>query len=216
MKLFLPRPDRYSRGDRKRAIQEVVDGTAHDQSYYIRLVAAILIAVCAIFTDSIPTLIASMIVAPLAQPILAMGLGVAALNIKLLLKSLGMLVISCLITLGLASIITTIFDGENIVDKFISFNGNRDVATIVAVIAGAIAAYGIIQPKIAATITGVAIAVSLVPPLAASGIGFASNRIGFGVDAAILFGVNVVGIILGSMLMFIMYGLGREYRKQQK
>jgi uncharacterized hydrophobic protein (TIGR00271 family) len=206
----------YSRSDRRRAIKEVIDGTAHTQSYYIRLIAAILIAVCAIFTDSIPTLIASMIVAPLAQPILAMGLGVAALNAKLLAKSAGMLVISCLITLGLASIITTVFDGENIVDKFISFNGNREIATVVAVIAGAIAAYGIIQPKIAATITGVAIAVSLIPPLAASGIGFASNRIDFGVDAAILFGLNVVGIILGSMLMFTAYRLGKEYRKQQK
>lgn len=197
---------------KQQAIADLLDKTTHDGDYYVLLVGSSLIAIGAIFTDSIAVLIASMIIAPLASPILALGLGLISGKWRLTLRALVLLIGSCVVALAIAATVTAIFGNDRTPDHFISFNSNRHIAVAVAAVSGAIAAYGMIKPKVASAITGVAIAVSLVPPLVATGVYYAAGDSRLGLDALILFLLNVAGIMLASMVTFWWFGMGREYR----
>lgn len=194
------------------AITSIIDKAKRDNDYYVLLIGSICIAIGAIFTDSIAVLIASMIIAPLASPILAMGLGIVVGSKKLIARTSVMLIYSCIIALAIAVVVTLLFDKDRTADRYITFNGNHIIAIAVAVVSGVIAAYGTIKPKVSGAITGVAIAVSLMPPLVATGINFAAGDNSQGFDAGLLFLLNVAGILVASIVTYACFGMRQEYR----
>lgn len=213
---FLYEPKPFTKESRQRAVNDLLANTRYDRDYYILLLGAILLALGAIFMDSMVVLIASMIVAPLAYPILALGLGIAARDLRLIGRSIGVLLFSVAIALGLSIGLTVLFGGERVANKYISFTGNGEIAMAIAVVAGAIAAYGLMHSRVAGAITGVAIAVSLMPPLVASGVGVIADDSGLAYSAFTLFLLNIVGILLASAVVFTVAGVGRAYRSRAK
>lgn len=211
--LYQTRP--FSSESKRNAVVELLDASIPDRDFYLLLIGAAALALFGIFLDSIAVLIASMIVAPLAYPILALALGLVAGDIRLASRSAGMLLISLVIAIALALLGTFLF-GDIAVDRvFISFTSNQVIATLIAIIAGAIAAYGLVRPKVGGAMTGIGVAVSLMPPLVATGIGIAEKNTDLANQAFVLFLLNVGGILLGSILVFLMFGLGRHYKDQQ-
>ena len=159
--LFVTRP--FTAESKRQAIRELTDAAEPNRDFYLLLIGAAFLAVCGIFTDSIPVLIASMIVAPLASPILALGLGIVLRDARLSLRSLGTLLIATTLVPGFA-MLPTVLIGHTQVDRvFISFAADPLITTLIALVAGAIAAYGQVRVKVGAAMTG--IAVSLLPPL---------------------------------------------------
>lgn len=61
-------------------------------------------------------------------------------------------------------------------------------------------------------ITGVAIAVSLMPPLVAVGIGLASQDADLTGNASAIFGLNVLGILVASIAVFSMVKMRKVYK----
>jgi uncharacterized hydrophobic protein (TIGR00341 family) len=201
---------------KRRAIEDLIDTASHSKDFYVLLIGAVVLAIGGIFADSIPVLIASMIVAPLAYPILAIGLGITVGDLRLVGRVALLFGFSCFVALGIAMLAAVLFDADRVKDVYITFTGNRYLAVVVAVVAGAIAAYGMIRPKVASVITGVAIAVSLMPPLVATGIGYASGDMALARDAAVLFLLNIAGILTASVVVFAMLGMRKEYKKVRK
>ena len=199
---------------RQRSIQELLSNATHGRDFYVLLIGAVLLAIGGIFADSIPVLIASMIVAPLAYPILALGLAIAAGDSRLLLRTAFFFLFVCLISLLLAMLATVLFAEIRVKDVYVTFTTNHYLAFAVALVAGAIAAYGTLRPKVATAITGVAIAVSLMPPLVATGIGIASQDSELAKDAAIIFVLNVLGIVAASVVVFSVAKIKEIYGKK--
>ena len=209
---FVSRP--FSAEHKRQAIAEVLDKTVPDRDFYLLVMGAVLLAVCGIYLDSLAVLIASMIVAPLAYPILGLGLGIVVSDGRLIARTAGMLVISLLIAVAGASLIT-FFIGDLRVDPvFISFESNLYLATAIALIAGFIAAYGLVRSKVGSALTGIGIAVSLMPPLVATGIGFLDPKDFSSAQTFIIFLLNVAGILVGSMAVFVMLGFYKIYRRE--
>ena len=198
---------------KRRAIEDLIDTSSHSKDFYVLLIGAVVLAIGGIFADSIPVLIASMIVAPLAYPILAIGLGMTVGDWRLVGRVAMLFGLSCVIALVIATVATVLFDADRVKDVYITFTGNRYLAVVVALVAGAIAAYGMIRPKVASVITGVAIAVSLMPPLVATGVGYASGDTALGMDALIVFLLNIAGILAASIVVFNVLGMRKEYKK---
>ncbi len=208
--LYTPRP--FSEEIKRNAIAELLGDAIPDRDFYLLVVGAVAFALCAIFTDSIAVLIASMIVAPLASPILALGLGITVGDARLMLRSLGMLVVSLVAAIALAWIGTLLFGYVRVDPVFISFGGNLYIATLIALIAGAIAAYGFVRSKVGSAMTGIGIAVSLMPPLVATGVGIADMDYAFATQTFTVFILNVVGILVASAIVFALFGIQKEYR----
>jgi uncharacterized hydrophobic protein (TIGR00271 family) len=152
-----------------------------------------------------------MIVAPLATPILTLGLGITAKNGKLMWRAFWLLCSSSVIALAIAMGLAIAFGHSRVTDHLISFSSNRIDSLVVAIVSGAIASYALVKPKVVGAVTGVAIAVSLMPPLVATGIGLAPGG-ATAADAFVLFLLNVAGILVASVAVFSWLGLGRAYR----
>lgn len=211
---FLYTPRQYSRESKQQAVVELLDNTVPDRDFYILVIGAIILATCGILIDSIPVLIASMIVAPLAYPILSLSLGILSRNGKLLLRSLSMLVISMALAVVLAGFFSLFVKSYfGAVERvFISFFPNLFFDLLIAIVSGAIAVYGLIRPKVGSAMTGIGIAVSLMPPLVATGIGLFDSSNDLAVRAGTIFLLNVLGILAGSMLAFLLFGVYREHQ----
>jgi uncharacterized membrane protein len=76
------------------------------------------------------------------------------------------------------------------------------VHILVAIVAGLASAFALVKPKLSETIPGIAISVSLVPPLAVAGIGLSVFDFTIFKGALGLFVINVIGVIIASSLVF--------------
>lgn len=77
---------------------------------------------------------------------------------------------------------------------------------VVGVAAGAAGAYVTVKPRALAALPGVAIAVTLVPPLAATGILLQHGEHRLARGAALLLLTNLAAILLAAMLVFLAAG----------
>ncbi|MCB1012342.1 MAG: DUF389 domain-containing protein, partial [Microthrixaceae bacterium] len=76
----------------------------------------------------------------------------------------------------------------------------------VAVFAGAAGAYATVDPRVSSSLSGVAIAVALVPPLAVVGITLEQSDYESSLGALLLFSTNVVSIVLAAVTVFVLMG----------
>lgn len=211
MALLFHTREALSHETKKQSIHELLNNSQPDGDFYLLLLGAAVLAIGAIFTDNVVVLIASMIIAPLGYPILELALGIVARSWHTIVRAGSVLLVASAVTLLIAALSTFVVP-EVAPDKYINFTGHRITAFIVAVVSGLIAAYGMIKPKVATVVTGVAIAVSLLPPLVAAGINYANGNITIGYDAMIMFLLNVGGILCASIVVFWLFGMGRVYQ----
>jgi len=211
--VYDPRP--FSAESKQRAIRELVEDTIPDRDFYLLVIGAILLAVCGIFLDSIPVLIASMIVAPLASPLLLLSMGLAVGDRRLVARALAMLCVAMILAVvlaGGASIGAARFFGISPQRVLISFSPNYFFDIVIALVSGFIAAYGLMRTKVGAAMTGIGIAVSLMPPLVATGIEIAALNRSLAEGAFTIFVLNVLGIVLASVFAFALFGFCSEYK----
>ena len=208
--LFVTRP--FSAEQKRTAVRELLDAALPDRDFYLLVIGAALFALCGIALDSVPVLIGSMIVAPLAAPILALALGVAVDDMRLAWRSLVTLVVASLVAALLTAFAANFFPPFAINGTFISFVAHPFYDILIALLAGAIAAYGHMRVKVGGAMTGIGIAVSLMPPLVAAAV--ALNRLNMVLvqESAIIFLLNIGGILLGSLAVFLCFSLKEHYR----
>jgi uncharacterized membrane protein len=92
---------------------------------------------------------------------------------------------------------------------------------LIALAAGAAGAYATVDKRVSASITGVAIAVALVPPLGVVGVTLTTSNYGDAVGAFLLFMTNLVSIILAASVVFVLTGFAvigrlRENKERMK
>ncbi len=210
--LFEPRP--FSEESKRRAVDGLLEAALPDRDFYVLVIGAAIFAVCGIALDSLPVLIGAMIVAPLAAPILALGLGIAALDMRLALRSVATLAAASLAAAIIAAIVAHFFPSFTINGTFISFVAHPFYDTLIALIAGAIAAYGHVRAKVGGALTGIGIAVSLMPPLVASALALGTLNGALFRESSLIFLLNVVGILAGSVVVFLVFGMNTVYRQE--
>jgi uncharacterized hydrophobic protein (TIGR00271 family) len=180
-------------------------------NFTVLLALSTVIATYGVVTDSTAAVIGAMIIAPLMTPIMACAAGVTlgsrfrSVNALRLvaLGIIGVIVLSALLTVFLPS-------------SLISFTGNSQITSrvhpslldlIIALAAGAAGAYAIGRQEIADSLAGVAIAISLVPPLAVVGISLGKLQWVDAVGSFVLFLTNFFAILLAGAIVFRLLGL---------
>jgi uncharacterized membrane protein len=88
---------------------------------------------------------------------------------------------------------------------------------VVAFASGLAAAYAIGRPGLSAALPGVAIAASLVPPIATAGLCLVTGELAIAAGAALLFFTNMVAIVLGSAVSLYAAGVRSDHlHRRQK
>lgn len=181
-------------------------------NFFVLLVLATVIATFGLVTGSPATVIGAMIVAPLMQPIMATAAAVIMGDLGHALRSLALVVSGIIIVVLLSWALTFLLP-----DVLISFESNGELASrispgllalLTALASGAAGAFIATREEIADSLAGVAIAISLVPPLAVVGIGLSHGRVDAALGAFLLFVTNFLAILLAGGGVFLLLGLG--------
>ena len=199
-----------SHSERKEAISELIGSTTFDKGYYLLLALAVLIVTPGLLLDNAAVIIGGMVIAPLLSPILLFALSLTTGSMKGLYHATIVLLLSVIIILAVSSGLTWIMLYTTDEVHLITKQPEPALYAFIAFFSGVTAAFAWVKKDIAPTIAGIAIAVSLLPPLAASGVGIAVQNLPYTAAGAMIFGINVIGIICGAIGIFFIFGFFRE------
>ena len=201
-------------GDRRVVIADTLYFEAPQRSgklvsYVTMLLLSTTLASLAILQDSTAVIIGAMLVAPLMTPIMGCAAGLVAGWRARVLGSLVMVAASAAASIGLAWILASWIPALvplAVNSQVLSRVSPTLLDMAVALAAGAAAAYATLDDRVSSSLTGVAIAVALVPPLGVVGICLQAGLWSGAGGALLLFATNLVSIILSSSLVFILFG----------
>ncbi|MBN2168208.1 MAG: DUF389 domain-containing protein [Actinobacteria bacterium] len=192
--------------------------------FFVLLFLAGVIATYGVVSDSIATIIGAMIVAPLMTPIMAVSLSALSGDGKNIMISTGLVAAGTAFTVFLAWGLAAILPGMVQIagnGSITSRTSPRLIDLIVALAAGAAGAFATSREDVSDALPGVAIAVSLVPPLSVVGVCLAGGAGHDAMGAFILFLTNFLAIVAAGLIVFAIMGFGgaslsRKNRKTKK
>lgn len=164
------------------------------------------ILICAIFTASLglnvnstAVIIGAMLISPLMNPIVGLGLGLGIYDLRLVrrsLKSLGIMVIISLTTATLYFLISPL----SLAQSELLARTQPTIYDVLIAIAGGAAGILANSTKIKGNILmGVAIATALMPPLCTAGYGLSQGNWSYFLGAGYLFTINAIFIALSTL-----------------
>ncbi|MDQ8190488.1 DUF389 domain-containing protein [Roseibacillus persicicus] len=210
-----------SRDDRI-ALMEEIEGKARWNFDFAALMAmATMIASLGLLANSGAVVIGAMLVAPLMMPLIGSGLALVQGNWPLWTRSIKAVSLGFLAALfiGLFSGLLASWTGFSLTEELAARGKPTLLDLGIAFVSGVAASYCLARPKLSGALAGVAIAAALVPPIATVGISIGLGQLNNATGAALLFGTNVVTVILGAAVNFWLAGLrghgqGGEWRRR--
>lgn len=180
--------------------------------FWLLLILASTIATAGVVADSTATVIGAMIVAPLMRPIQGTMLSTVLGDPKNLARSVTMMVGGALASIGVGFVIGLM------VVQHLSAATNSQVAgrvtpglvdLVAALATGVVGSIALLRSDISDTLPGVAIAISLVPPLCVVGLTLESGEWAQAAGALLLFVTNVAAILATGSVVMAIYGFSR-------
>jgi uncharacterized hydrophobic protein (TIGR00271 family) len=187
------------------------------ERFTVLLLLSTIIATYGIIGDSTATVIGAMIIAPLMRPIMATAAGLVMGDMKRAGRSFLVVVAGVAGVIGLTWLLTEIS-----IARAISFDTNSQITGRIsprlidlyaALAAGAAGAFALSRDDVADSLPGVAIAISLVPPLCVVGIGLAEGEVDVALGAMLLFLTNFLAILLVGGGVLVLLGLSAATMK---
>ncbi len=180
--------------------------------FWILLTLAAAISTFGLLSDSVAAVIGAMIVAPLMLPIMGLAFGISLGDRKAVINSLlvGAAGAATAVLVGyvLAFVMPSSFNPES-VPQIMLRTSPRLLDLLAALATGLAGAFAIGRRDVSDTLPGVAIAISLVPPLANAGILFSTGRPDLAYGSLLLFVTNYLAIVLTGALVFGLMGFPR-------
>ena len=177
--------------------------------FWALLTLASAIATFGLYGDSAAAVIGAMIVAPLMLPIMGLAFAISIGDRRAIRSSLlvGFGGIATAIGVGylIALLMPSSFDATN-VGQIMVRTTPRLIDLLAALATGLAGAFAIGRRDVSDTLPGVAIAISLVPPLANVGILLGAGRHDLALGSLLLFLTNYVAILLTGSFVFGLMG----------
>ena len=200
---------------------EPPDAKQKQIGFWTLLVLSVIIATLGVLADSTAVVIGAMLVAPLMTPIMAVSAAIVNGWARRLMTAFATVLGGVVVAIGVAWIISVW------APQLVPLASNAQITSrtsptlidlMIAMAAGAAGAYATVDKRVSSSITGVAIAVALVPPLGVVGVTLHATAWGDAWGAFLLFLTNLVSIILVASIVFFVTGLApfREIRENQR
>ena len=180
--------------------------------FWLLLLLAGVIASAGVIGDSTATVIGAMIVAPLMTPILGMVFAIVAADATNLRRSITLVLGGAVsvIAIGYVMGLSIGYDVVAATNSQVAARVSPRLIDLVAALAtGAVGAVALNRSDISDTLPGVAISISLVPPLAVVGLTWESGATHQSLGALVLFLTNVCAILASGVIVMWFYGVHR-------
>lgn len=192
--------------DRKQSIAENIINDSHiDKLYWCQLVVACMLATLWLLMNSIPVVIWSMLVSPILTPIKTFAFAIINWKKHVYINSLKILLLSILIAIPSSFLICYLVPFSSITEQVLLRATPTVVDWIVAILSWIIAFLFLWDEKMEESIVWIAIAVSLMPPLAAVWIWLHFMNRSVAQWSFLLFITNLVGILTVGILIFYLF-----------
>jgi len=205
-----------SKTEQQGAIERLIVSSTLHKGYYLLLVLSILIVTPGLLVNNGAVIIGGMILAPLIIPILLLSLSLLDGSMRGIFHALKVLAFSLILTIALSSVLTTVFARTEHVVEWIPSQISPGIYLFIAFCSGIAAAFAWVKEDLAPTIAGVAIAVSLLPPLCAAGIGLALLEYSLVRNSLVLFVANFLGILVAAFLVFLVMGFLQSGKLEER
>ncbi|MDY0910950.1 TIGR00341 family protein [Microbacterium sp. CFBP9034] len=181
--------------------------------FLIMLTLSGVIAIAGVLTESTATVIGAMIIAPLGTPILGIALGIVTGHLSLVLRSIfwvltGLVIVVVLGVLFSAFVATPESLATN--SQVVGRTSPSLMDLVAALATGFAGGFAMCRKDLSAVLPGVAIAISLVPPLGVVGVCAGQGLWGDALGALVLFLSNVLALVIAGSIVFTMGGYARE------
>ncbi len=192
--------------------------------FFVLIGLSTVISAYGVVADSTATVIGAMIVAPLMTPIMAISLSVVTGDGRNIGRS------TLIVAAGAATVAAFSILLAGLLPGNLTVVGNTQVTSrvtpglidlVIALAAGAAGAFATGREDISDALPGVAIAVSLVPPLSVIGVCISARQMRMALGALLLFLTNFLAIVAAGLIVFAIMGyggaaLGKETRKARR
>ncbi|WP_420628226.1 TIGR00341 family protein [Candidatus Leptofilum sp.] len=166
--------------------------------------------------DSSAVIIGAMLVAPLMSPMMAMGYGIVKGSLTLFRQAAVATLIGISLAVGLTALVTYILPIQSVTDEILARTNPNLLDLFIALISGLAGAYALCRKEVSASLPGVAIAASLVPPLCVVGFGIGRGNERIALEALLLFTTNLASIVVASIFMFWAVGFRPTSARSQR
>lgn len=186
--------------------QVVVEGSKVGPLYWSQIVLSAVIATLGLLQNSVAVVIGAMLLAPLFIPLQAIAFGVTEGKSTLFWRSVWVLVLSSVISVGIAFGIVAIVPLEVETSEILARVSPNIYDLFIAAFSAVIALLALVYKRLSQSVAGVAMAAALMPPLGVIGIQLGFGNLDKAMGALLLFTTNIVAIVLVGVLMFVLYG----------
>ena len=190
------------KSDQYRTVDELVKKSQPNSIYYTLLFLSSFIITAGILLENSAIIIGGMLVTPLLTPVLFVALGITIGELNSI-KGAGILILKSILIVVFGSVLLAFIFGAP-PSPFEFDSGVRTAALyfLVALSAGMAGTFAWARKDVLDILPGVAIAVSLVPPLSLIGIGIGTLNGELARFYLLIFIFNLLGIIAGSLVVF--------------
>jgi uncharacterized hydrophobic protein (TIGR00271 family) len=196
------------------AVRDTIrQGAAFDRPFILRNLAATVLACAGLVGNSSTTVIGAMLVASLTGPIMGIGLALVDADNRLLRRAAGTLLGGALLVLATSALIGRLVPDSAPTEEMLMLTTPRLIDLVVALVGGAISAYAVASPRLSSAIVGIAIAVTLVPPLATTALLSARAHWALAQGAFLMAFVNMVAIQVGASIVLWLCGCRSSARR---
>lgn len=178
--------------------------------FWILLVLSSIIAAAGVAADSTATVIGAMIVAPLLLPIQATMLATVLGDRGNLVRSITLVLGGAALAIGIGVLLGLIAPVDVVAENNAQVAARvnpRLIDLLAALATGAVGSIALVRRDISDTLPGVAIAISLVPPLSVVGLTLEAGALGQSLGALLLFVTNVAAILATGIVVMALYGV---------
>ncbi|WP_297885125.1 TIGR00341 family protein [uncultured Halorubrum sp.] len=208
--------DRISREELQAKADDLASGLG---TYVLMTVISAVIATAGLLLDSPATVVGSMVIAPLIGPAMSAAIGTVVDDEALFRRGVRMQVLGVVVAVLAATLFAFALRSLALVPPGldplelaeVSERLAPNVLVLVVAVGAGVAGIVSLMTGVSATLVGVMIAVALIPPAAAVGIGIAFRIPRLVLGAGIIVAVNVLSINLSALVMLWYEG----YRPQR-
>lgn len=204
---------KVSQHERNKFCTKIIDASAPSEDYYFLIALSTLLVALGLLAENLILIIGGMLVTPLLSPILAVALGMVINVPKVIIRSIRILLTSILFAF-VVSLFTGLFSAIDIDQlELIAIMKPSLFTMIVAIVAGIVASFAWVKPGHNDTLPGIAVTVTIIPPLAAIGLTISHGEWALLRNVVSVFVLNLFGIVVASLVVFSLMEFYKAKRK---
>jgi uncharacterized hydrophobic protein (TIGR00271 family) len=207
---------KISQKERNDFCAHIIDTSTPRSDFYFLIILSTIIVALGLLIDNVILVIGGMLVTPILSPILAIALGLVTKDARTIMRSLKIFSISFLlifVTALLVGLISSINVSE--IDLIHIMKPNL-LTFFIALIAGLAASYTWAKPGLNERLPGIAITVTLIPPLTVIGLAASHAEWSILETSTKTFFLNFFAIIIASLIIFFLMEFYKAKKKLEQ